>query len=441
MLTEKKIEMKYRVILFLVVAVSAIFLNSGCSINPLADSEAGNPTVISSSALINMPTSLADNSITSLRTGLANRTTDDDEAENIYDFIRLQNYFVNELINGDVLSIRWLIEEYIAKLPWNIIKHMPGGYIYDSLYYHYEAIYNVNSALPYSVLIEYTLPGSEWVLKASFNGDAVYPKGWVYYFLNAPEDNRTDSLEVLVSFDKSISFRRLYVEIDQRVLVDTGDIAQSFIYSLYEEKGIVHLSASTYHPYLDSILGDTVGYCYTYTAVADTIENKAVVNLGLPPATYADTALLFTEYGISNIYGRFFIDYEIKTLDDSSKMILATSYKDSLTILDILWKIENDTSFTLRDPSEADSITVEDLVYYLELNKGIIVLLSPEEKIKYIALLWILKLTQPVYFNEGGYAGNGETVPSGFETIAAITCNRSQLIPLTVKELSIDIPR
>lgn len=441
MLTEKKIEMKYRVILFLVVAVSAIFLNGGCSINPLADSEAGNPTVISSSALINMPTSLADNSITSLRTGLANRTTDDDEAENIYDFIRLQNYFVNELINGDVLSIRWLIEEYIAKLPWNIIKHMPGGYIYDSLYYHYEATYNVNSALPYSVLIEYTLPGSEWILKASFNGDAVYPKGWVYYFLNAPEDNRTDSLELLVSFDKSISFRRLYIEIDQRVLVDTGDIAQSFIYSLYEEKGIVHLSASTYHPYLDSILGDTVGYCYTYTAVADTIHNQAVVNLGLPPATYADTTLLFTEYGIANIFGRIFIEYEIKTLDDSCKMILATSYIDSITILDILWKIEHDPSFILRDPSEADSMTVDDLIFYLELNKNIILLLSPEDKIKYIALLWILKLTQPVYFDEDGYAGNGETVPSGFETIAATTCNRSQLIPLTVKELSIDIPR
>lgn len=437
MLTEEKMKMKYRVILFLVVAVSAIFLNSGCSINPLVDSEAGNPTVISSSALINMPTSLADNSITSLRTGLANRTTDDDEAENIYDFIRLQNYFVNELINGDVLSIRWLIEEHIAKLPWNIIKHMPGGYIYDSLYYHYEAIYNVNSALPYSVLIEYILPGSEWILKASFNGDALYPKGWVYYFLNAPEDNKTDSLEVLVSFDKSISFRRLYIEIDQRVLVDTGDIAQSFIYSLYEEKGIVHLSASTYHPYLDSILGDTVGYCYTYTAVADTIHNQAVVNLGLPPGIYADTTLLFTEYGIANIYGRVFIDYEIKTLDDSSKMILATSFKDSVTVLEIL----TDTTIALRPPSDADSMTVEDLIFYLELNKNIIPFLSAEDRIKYIALLWILKLTQPVYFNEDGYVDNGETVPSGFETIAAITCNRSRLIPLTVKELSIDIPR
>ena len=440
MLTEKKIEMKYRVILFLVVAVITIFLNGGCSINPLADSEAGNPSVISSSALINMPTSLADNSITSLRTGLANRTTDDDKAENIYDFIRLQNYFVNELINGDVLSVRWLIEEHIATLPWNSIKKMPGGYLYDTTYYHYEAIYDVNSALPYSVLMEYTLPGSEWTVKASFNGDAVYPKGWVYYFLNAPEDNRTDSLEVLVSFDKSISFRRLYIEIDQRVLVDTGDIAQSFIYSLYEEKGIIHLSASSYHPYLDSILGDTVGYCYTYTAVADTTHNRAVVNLGLPPATYADTTLLFTEYGVTNIFGRVFIDYEIKTLDDSSKMILATSYKDSITILDIIWKIEHDPSFVLRDPSEADSMTVDNLIFYLELNKNIIPLLSPEDRITYIALLWIIKINQPVFFDENGYVGNGETVPSGFEAIAAITCNCSLFIPLTVKELSIAIP-
>ena len=435
MLTEKKMKMKYRTVLSLVIAISAIFLHVGCSLNPLADSEAGNPTVISTAALINMPTSLADSSIITLRMDIADWASED-EAENIYEFIRLQNYFVNELINGDVLSIRWLIKQYIAKLPWGIIKKLPQGYLYDSLYYHSEAIYYASSALPYSVLIEYTLPGSEWILKAKFNDDPKYPKGWIYYFMNAPEDNRTDSLEVLVSFDKSASFRRLYIEIDQRVLVDTSDIAQSFMYALYEQGGIVHLSASTYHPYLDSILGDTVGYCYTYTAVADTIKNKAVVNLGLPPATYADTALLFTKYGISNIYSRVFIDYEIKTLDDSSKMILATSFKDSVTVLEIL----TDTTITLRPPSDADSMTVDDLIFYLELNKNILPFLSLEDKIKYMALLWIIKLTQPVYFNEGGYVGNGETVPSGFEEIAQTHCICPLFIPVNVKELTIDIP-
>ncbi len=432
--TEKKTNMKCKVVLSLVAAVIAFFLNGGCSINPLADSEAGNPSVISTAALINMPSSLANPFVRPEGRNLAGSPNSEDEAENIYSFILLQNYFVNELINGDILSVRWLIEEYIAKLPWNIIKKMPGGYIEDSATYHFEAIYNENQELPYYTLVEYTLPGSEWTLKASFNGSAEYPKGWVYYFINAPEDNRTDSLEILVSFEKNETYRQLDVKIDQKVLVDTGDIAESFIYLLYEQNGIVHLSGSTYHPYLDSILGDTVGYCYTYTAVADTFRNQSVVNLGLPPATYPDTTLLFTEYGITNIYGRVFIDYEIKTLDDSSKMILATSFKDSFTILEIL----TDTTITLRPPSDADSMTVDDLIYYLELNKNILLFLSDEEKAEYIALLWILKLRQPVYFSFLGYAGNGDIPPLGFAAIAAIKCNRPLLIPLEVKELVIE---
>ena len=433
MWTEKKIHLKCKVVLSLVAAVTVVVFNLGCSINPLADSEAGNPTVISTAALINMPSSLA-NPIAEQE--CMSRPYSEDEAENIYSFILLQNYFVNELINGDILSVRWLIEEYIAKLPWGIIKKMPGGYIADSAFYHFEAIYNANQELPYYAMIEYTLPGSEWTLKSSFNGSDEYPKGWVYYFVNAPEDNRTDSLEILVSFEKQETYRQLDVQIDQKVLVDTGDLAESFIYLLYEQNGIVHLSGSSYHPTLDSILGDTVGYCYTYTAVADTLRNQAVVNLGLPPATYADTTLLFTDYGIADIYGRVFIDYEIKTLDDTSKMILATSFKDSFTVLQIL----TDTSITLRPPSDADTMTVDDLIFYLELNKNILPLLSNEEKIKYMALLWILKLRQPVYFNFLGYAGNGEIPPLGFKEIAAIKCNRPLLIPLEVKELEIEIP-
>jgi len=157
MLTEKKINMKCKVVFSLAAAFCAMALNLGCSINPLADSEAGNPTVISTAALINMPSSLA-NPIAGQEH--SSRPYSEDEAENIYSFILLQNYFVNELVNGEILSVRWLIEEYIAKLPWGIIKKMPGGYITDSALYHFEAVYNENGELPYYAMIEYTLPGS-----------------------------------------------------------------------------------------------------------------------------------------------------------------------------------------------------------------------------------------------------------------------------------------
>lgn len=426
----EKLKMNFRFILPSIVVIFIILFYERCTLN-VVDSEAGNPSVISSNALINLPSSIAD------APGIAAEKRFDgiDEAEKIYNFIRLQNYFVNELINNEEFGVRHIIKDFLAKLPWKFIMDN-GNYIADSSTFHFEAIYDTNAALPYIVLIQDTLPGYEWIVKAAFNGSSENPKGWVYYFIGTPEDERTDSLEILVSFDKNNIRRLLDVEIDQKLLVDTGDLAQSFKYSLYEENGIIHLSGCSYHPYLDSIIKDTTGYCYTYTAVADTIKNQAVVNLGLPPASYPETTLLFTEYGVANIFGRAFIDYGIMTLEDTVKMIVVTSYKESLTI-EKIFKMLADSTLTLHDASEINDMTVEDLKYFLELNSNI----SDEElKKEYAGLLWILKLTQPVYFNANGYAGNGETVPVGFEALAAIECNRPPFTPSKVKELSIGIP-
>jgi hypothetical protein len=424
----KKIVTKCNNILTVTLLVFVLLFFESCSIGRIADSEAGNP-VITAGVLINMPSSLA---------SALKRAPTADQAEDIYTGIRLQNYWVNQLVNGQFPSARWLIEEYIAKLPWEIIK-ATGDFHTDSSLYIYEASYNADLPLPYRAHIRYTLPGSEWSVTTVFNGDNEQPKGWIYFFLNAPVDNRTDSVKTLLSFEKVGDTRLLNVKIRQKLLVDTGDIAQSFIYSLSEQKGIIHLSAASYHPYLDSILDDTVGYCYTYTAVADTNVNRAVVNLGLPPAVYPDSMLVFTEYGIASIYGRYFINYEIKNLDDSCKMILATSFKDSMTVLEIIDTIAKDPNFPLRPASDADAMTVDDLIFYLELNKGIWFLLTPQDQIKYIALLWILKLRQPVYFSFLGYVGNGEQVPIGFKTIAAIKCDRAVHIPRNVRDLVIDI--
>ena len=247
-------------------------------------------------------------------------------------------------------------------------------------------------------------PSSYWKIKSHFNGSAQYPKGWVYYFIDAPVDIRTDSLELLVFFEKAQTYRTMDIQIDQKLLVPDKNLAQSFKYSWFEQNGIIHLSGSSYHPFMDSILTNVTGYCYSYTAVIDTQNNLSKVNLGIPPADYNDTLLLFTDYGIANIYGNYFINYEIPLLNDSLKMILATSYEDSLTVeqiyyhlytyelvSQILGRLKKDTSDTaiesfiskdvhlLSDSlkqvlatSYMDNLTVSEIIFRIIINPGYI---------------------------------------------------------------------
>lgn len=418
-------------LLVISVVVVCVFLGiSGCSTGVnTADSEAGNPH-ISSAALIKMPSSIAD----SVNFNLTSRQILKDKALAIYDFIRLQNYIVNELVNGEIGSVRFIIESCIADLNWRIIKKL-GFYEADSGYSHLVAEYNENKILPYGVLFEYTEPGKEWKVKSRFNGDSTHSKGWVYYFISNPQNLFIDSQEIYVSFDRNELFKTVEVEIDHKVLVDTGFITESFKYSFYQKEAIIHISGSSYHPFMTGILPDTTGHCYTYTAVVDTNENRAVVNLGLPPAVYADTTLLFTKYGVANIYGNVFINEVKKLPDDTAKMIIVTSYKDSLPVDSILIKMILGT-ITLHDASEIDSMEVDDFIFFLELNSKINDEILQEE---YLNLLWILRLTQPVYFDKDGYVDNGETPPSEFVELAKIKFNRPLIIPLSVKELNIEI--
>ncbi len=412
-------------------------LFTGCSL-PVADSEAGNPTVISANTLIQLPSALTKDSPPV--TGSSPRQSNNDLAVIIYESVRYQNYFVNELVNGSDQSIKTFLEEDIRRLPWPYIKEH-GVLLYDSASFHFEATFDKTLELSHQVTIKFNDPVFGYMIKTAFSGNAENPKGWIYYFTDYTGDFRTDSLEMLVLFEKTDTSRQLDIEIDQKLLIPSEDLAQSFSYSWYQNDGVIHLSGISYHPYLDSILKDTVGYCYTYRAVADSSKNLAIVNLGLPPASYPDTAFLFTTYGIANAYGNYFINYSIPMLDDTGKMLLATSVKDTLTLLQILVKIAVDPTFTLHDPSEADSLTIADLILYLEINKGILEQIDEANKKQYIGLLWILKLTQPVYFNANGYAGNGETVPSGFTDLAAIPCNRPKFIPTAIKDLQIVIPQ
>lgn len=139
----------------------------------------------------------------------------------------------------------------------------------------------------------------------------------------------------------------------------------------------------------------------------------------------------------ANVYGEWFIRNEVDSLLDSLKMILATSYMDSLTLEEIFVKVAIE-GFTLLGPEQVNSIEVSDLHYFLDLNSGVSI---PAWRVQFAVLDWILKLRQPVYFDDGGYAGNGDTVPAKFETIAQIVCSRDLFVPAMVRSLVIPDPR
>ena len=63
------------------MAAAAALLNIRCSINPVADSEAGNPVILSSAALITMPTSLASAYADRYPAPQAGTLSDDDKAK------------------------------------------------------------------------------------------------------------------------------------------------------------------------------------------------------------------------------------------------------------------------------------------------------------------------------------------------------------------------
>lgn len=413
-------------IYFLISAAGVLLCR--CSTAGLTGSETGNPTVISSAALIRMPTSL---------TGFF-PVRNTDNAMSIYNIIRKQNLIVNELVNGEGLSVKKWIMFINDSIPWNYIQQIGSYKDTSPSGVYFEASYKQADSLKYLVVLGTLPPLKIFKIKALFNGSAINPVGWVYYFIGKPDSSYIDSLKIRVDFYRLGTEKKLDVAIVQYINLALAtpqqkrDFTRSFKYSLYEENAIIHLSASTCLPYLDSILKDTVGYNYTYTALADTVTNRAIVNLGVPPmsCTSNDSLVIFDTYGIANIYGKAFVYYYIQNLTELQKRIIVTSYKENMRVDTICKKIEGGDTAFLHPSSEIAAMTVSDLKLFLEINKE----LDPNA---FKDLLWILKLDQPVYFNFLGYVGNGKKVPFGFETLAAIKCNRPIFVPWEVATMTI----
>lgn len=429
-----------KILAFGMAAVISLSLAQCSNLSPTnaGASGAGNESTsfanLDEDVLIDLPSSVAKApSGMSKRAGATDATPM--EAIAIYDGIRQWIGLADELVNNDDFGVRSMILFWRDTLNWEYI-HEVGSLSGIEGSYKWIASYDESRSLGYELQIKALAEtGEPVVLEIDFNGDFENPAGRVYYHVGLLDPTVGNDVELLVEFNKTSQTRDLDISITSSTPPSGNDDFQNGILSLREKNGIVHLSGSSYHPGIDSVLPNTVGHCYTFTGTVDTATNQAIVNLGLPPADYTGTDSLFTTYGLSRMFSQAILLQEIPKLDDSLKMIVVTSYEESMTVEEILDSIvAGGSAEFLHDASEIEQMTVEQFTAFLELNQSIS---DPQARADISALLWIAMLEQPVYFNAIGYAGNGSTVPASFDALASIDCLLAPFAPSSVRDLSI----
>ncbi len=430
-----------RTMYYVVSVVVALGVSHCSNLSPTSSGASGTGNQAKSFAnldeevLIDLPSSVAIS-----RNGMAKQSGRYDatpsDAIAIYDGIRRWVGLADELVNNGEFGVRAMILFWRDTLNWKYVEEA-GEVTGTEGNYQWTASYSEESTHAYRLVIRALSEVPKPVaLEINFNGDFQSPAGDVYYNVELLDPASIRGGELMVTFEKTTSMRSIDILMTTKSPGSNSEEFQKGKLSLREKDGIVHLSGSSYHPNIDSVLPGVTGHCYTFTGVVDTLANQAIVNLGLPPADHSGTDDLFTTYGLSEMFSQSILLQEIPRLDDSLKMVVATSYKDSMTVEEIIGKVvlSGSTDF-LRDASEIESMTVDQYTYFLELNQSIS---DPEARADISALLWISALEQPVYFNSIGYAGNGETVPAGFNALASTTCILDPLAPSSIKDLSID---
>jgi hypothetical protein len=204
-----------------------------------------------------------------------------------------------------------------------------------------------------------------------------------------------------------------------------------------EKDNLIQVSGSSYHPEMDSILASVKGHCYTFSGIADPVADKSIVNLGLPPANYnKNDGTLFSTYGIAEMWTSSIIQKEIPKMPDTLKSIIVTSYTKDLTVEQILTSIITAPgSFQLMPADSINSITPDQLQEFLKINESISL---PIIRAQLNAILWLSEVTQPVYFNWIGYAGNGATVPAGFTYLSKVAVDLDAVVPSSMVTLTIN---
>jgi hypothetical protein len=429
--------MNCKKLLSVVLTATMSLLLSQCS-NPSSvstpdDKEARSFANLSSEVLIDLPSSIAEEPSSGT---LLKKTDATNPPKDVYEPIRLYIGFADFLINNDKIGVKALIGFWRDTLDWNYIRQV-GTATGAKGVYTWTASYDSTIELAYKLVVTRNdITGNPVVLKIDFNGRFVFAKGRVYYNVGLFENSDNDSLKIAVVFERNAKSKFVDVEItgcDRKNIDDPTNIKLS----LMEKDNLIQVCGSSYHPEMDSIIAGVKGHCYTFMGIADPIADKSIVNLGLPPAGYnKNDNALFSTYGIAEMWTSSIIQKEIPKMSDMHKSIIVTSYTKDMTVEQILTSLSTSPgSFQLLPADSINSITPAQLQEFLKINESIS---APLIRAQFNAILWLSEITQPVYFNRIGYAGNGSTVPAGFTYLSSIAVDLKAVVPSSMVTLAIN---
>jgi hypothetical protein len=405
-------------LLFGLAASVALFV-SQCTENPStvnqqADNEVRSFSNLSSDVLIDLPSSIS----SQLSAGVSKVLLVNDPARDIYNGIRDYIGFANFIVNNDTYGVKAVISFWRDTLNWHYVKQV-GTVSGTTGNCTWTASYDSTAELTYKLTVtKNDVPGNPLALSIDFNGRSVMPKGKVYYNVGLFEKSVNDSLKIEVTFDRQAGNKSLNIKVTGCDIKNDDDPLNIDL-SLYAKNGYIHVSGSSYHPNIDSVISGVKGHCYTFTGIADPALDKSVISLGLPPSGYAkNDSTIFKAYGVAEMWTSALIQREIPALPDTIKSLIATSYSKNLSLEQIYLKsLLEGVSNVLLPASAISTITAEQFTQFLTLNESVS---NIALRVQINSLLWIAELTQPVYFNDGGYFGNGNNVPSGFNYLTEI---------------------
>lgn len=428
--------MNFKKLTAIVLTVSSALLLSQCS-NPSSvtsdDKEARSFANLSSDLLIELPPSIAKEPSSG---SLAKQAATTNLPGDIYEPIRAYIGFANFLVNNNKIGVKALIGFWRDTLDWSYIRQVGTATGSEGIY-TWTASYDSTIELAYKLIVTRNdLAGKPVVLKIDFNGRFILAKGRVYYNVGLFEDDANDSVKIAVAFERNVKSRFVDVEItgcDRNNIDDPSNIK----ISLMEKDNLIQVSGSSYHPEMDSIMAGVKGHCYTFSGIADPVADKSIINLGLPPANYnKNDGTLFSTYGIAEMWTSSIIQKEIPKMSDTLKSIIVTSYTKDLTVEQILTSIITAPgSLQLMPADSINSITPDQLQEFLKINESISL---PIIRAQLNAILWLSEVTQPVYFNWIGYAGNGATVPAGFTYLSKVAVDLDAVVPSSMVTLTIN---
>jgi hypothetical protein len=411
--------------------VCLICVSCGIFENAGSGSEAGNSSriaLLSDSLLVSIPSSATgDSSVV-----LAKRATIKDDVLETYVWVRGYIKFANDLVQDEHTGIKALIASFRDSLPWDkIVKDGTVTGIFDGL--RWKASFIEKNEYPYQLSVAVPSREQEPFFTLIFNGNESAPGGRAYYRFDLLDSAKIKSpLRVAVSFNASSGVKQMEVNIESDSILGDTPGFKNVALQLIEKNGILHLSGGAYLPHIVDLIPDTVEYCYTFYGLADMMQNRSILYVGLPPASVdSDDLTLLSKYSISSIVARRFVRQDLRTLNDTLKRFVVTSYKDSLSLLQIFDSVLVAGLGWLRPVKEIENITIEDFFYFVELNQNV-----DDENFRKFRLLMELS-KQPVYFDRSGYVANGDRVPDAFISLAAIKCLLAIQSPRVVRELTV----